>query len=226
MNKKIPYRLITILFIILFLFIFVLLTKDKIEIVNLNNKVEKLERYSKGECILFLGDSITARYDLDKYFPNYYTVNSGVGGNIANDILNDMDNRVYKYNPTKVFILLGTNDIIYSGLEYEGIKDKINELISDIHEKFPNAKIYLESIYPINNIDEKIVDGRKNDNIKVLNSMIKTICDDNKCEYIDLYDDLTDKNGNLKRLYTVDGVHLSRFGYIVVTKKLSKYIDD
>ena len=164
-------------------------------------------------------------YDLEKYYPNYYAINSGVGGNIANDILNDMDNRVYKYNPTKIFILLGTNDMIYSGLEYDGIKDKINELVTNIHEHLPNTKIYLESIYPINDIDEKIVDGRKNENIKVLNDMIKPICDSEICEYIDLYDDLTDKNGNLKRLYTVDGVHLSRFGYIMVTRKLSQYID-
>ena len=31
---------------------------------------------------------------------------------------------------------------------------------------------------------------------------------------------------NMNRLYTVDGLHLSKFGYKVVTKELLKYIEE
>ena len=41
-----------------------------------------------------------------------------------------------------------------------------------------------------------------------------------------MYDKLTDKNGNLIRIYTVDGLHLNRLGYIKVTKELRKYVKE
>ena len=52
---------------------------------------------------LFLGDSITDFYDLDEYYKDLPVVNSGVSGNTTADILNDMKNRVYNYNPSKYF---------------------------------------------------------------------------------------------------------------------------
>ena len=43
-------------------------------------------------------------------------------------------------------------------------------------------------------------------------------------EYIDMYDELTDSDGNLNLEYTIDGLHLSPEGYKVVTAKRMKYI--
>ena len=43
-------------------------------------------------------------------------------------------------------------------------------------------------------------------------------------EYIDMYDELTDFDGNLNLEYTIDGLHLSPEGYKVVTAKRMKYI--
>ena len=93
------------------------------------------------------------------------------------------------------------------------------------------------NIYDIKNKDEyefkmqkglnkEIVEIRTNDNIKDLNNKIEKMCDNNKCTYINMYDDLTDKNGNMKRIYTVDGLHLNKIGYKVVTNKLIKYLDE
>lgn len=205
----------------------ILLCVDEQEIIKLNSRLERLERYTYNkESIVFLGDSITSRYDLNKYFPNYNVYNSGIAGNMTKDILDNMENRVFVYNPTKVFILIGTNDLVYSGLDNDGIKNNIEEIINKIYEKNSNIKIYLESIYPVNNsINKEIVETRTNDNIKDLNNKIEKICN-NKCTYINMYDNLTDKNGNMKRIYTVDGLHLNKIGYKVITNKLIKYLDE
>ncbi len=205
----------------------ILLCINEKKIINMNYKIEKLERYTYNkESIVFLGDSITSRYDLNKYFPNYNVYNSGIAGNMTKDILENMENRVFIYNPTKVFILIGTNDLVYSGLDNDGIKNNIEEIINKIYEKNSNTKIYLESIYPVNtSLNKEIVETRTNDNIKNLNNKIEKICN-NKCTYINMYDDLTDKNGNMKRIYTVDGLHLNKIGYKVVTNKLIKYLDE
>lgn len=209
------------------LIIGILLCINEKKIINMNYKIEKIERYTYNkESIVFLGDSITSRYDLNKYFPNYNVYNSGIAGNMTKDILENMENRVFAYNPTKVFILIGTNDLVYSGLDNDGIKNNIEEIINKIYEKNSNIKIYMESIYPVNNsINKEIVETRTNENIKDLNNKIEKICN-NKCTYINMYDNLTDKNGNMKRIYTVDGLHLNKIGYKVITNKLIKYLDE
>ena len=206
----------------------ILLCINEQEMIKLSSRVERLERYTYNkESIVFLGDSITSRCDLNKYFSNYNVYNSGIAGNMTKDILDNMENRVFVYNPTKVFILIGTNDLVYSGLDNDGIKNNIEEIINKIYEKNSNTKIYLESIYPVNNsLNKEIVETRTNDNIKNLNNKIEKICDNNKCTYINMYDNLTDKNGNMKRIYTVDGLHLNKIGYKVVASKLTKYLNE
>lgn len=206
----------------------ILLCINEQEMIKLSSRVERLERYTYNkESIVFLGDSITSRCDLNKYFSNYNVYNSGIAGNMTKDILDNMENRVFVYNPTKVFILIGTNDLVYSGLDNDGIKNNIEEIINKIYEKNSNTKIYLESIYPVNNsLNKEIVETRTNDNIKDLNNKIEKICNNNKCTYINMYDNLTDKNGNMKRIYTVDGLHLNKIGYKAVANKLIKYLDE
>ena len=61
-------------------------------------------RHKNNETIVFLGDSLMARYDIDLYFKSFDIVNSGIGGNMTSDIINTLDDRVFKYNPKKVFI--------------------------------------------------------------------------------------------------------------------------
>lgn len=50
------------------------------------------------------------------------------------------------------------------------------------------------------------------------------MCKIKKCTYINVYDKLVDKNGNLKRIYMADGLHLNRIGYFKVTRIIKKYI--
>ena len=102
-------------------------------------------------------------------------------------------------------------------------------MINKIYEKNSNTKIYLESIYPVNNlINKEIVETRTNENIKDLNNKIEKICN-NKCTYINMYDNLTDKNGNieftlpygtytLRQISTKDGVDKVEDKIIEVTK--------
>ena len=175
---------------------------------------------------LFLGDSITQRYKLDKYFFNYKTINSGVGGNTTNDILNDIDERVNKYNFDKVFLLVGINDLLFTTQTDEEIKNNIDKIIDSVYNKNPKSIVYLESVYPINTDINTDIPAISNNRIKKLNKLLKKECNNNKCIYINMYDDLVDKNGKLKKIYTNDGIHLNKLGYTIVTKNLLSYIKD
>ena len=132
-------KLILLILVILF-FSIILNAFQLYNIINLKNNNEKQkQKYFENrkifqeilknkENIVFLGDSITFQYDLKKYYKNYNVVNGGVDGNRIEDILDDLDNRVYNYNPSKVFILIGTNNLAVDENDDEIIK-KIEELL-------------------------------------------------------------------------------------------------
>ena len=201
---------------------------------DLNSTIDKNEEeYStminnlKNEYTnyLFLGDSITDYYNLDTYYGGLPVVNSGIEGNTTEDILNDMKNRVYNYNPSKVFLLIGTNDLIHD-MEVEEIVSNIEKIISEINNNEPQSEIYVESIYPVNdNLNEDMVNVRNNEDIMKINEKIKAYCEANDCTYINIYDILLDDDGNFSEEYTDDGLHPNSRGYEVITEELKKYLD-
>lgn len=182
------------------------------------------------ENILFLGDSITYYYDLDKYFDKYRVVNSSVLGVRTGGILEDMKKRVYDYNPSKVFILIGINDLIAD--KKDDVVPNITSMINLIKENRPYAKIYLESIYPINKTDNGKLSGALKDkavtngDIKSVNSELVKISEELNVTYVDVFSKLVLEDGNLDLKYTDDGLHLNSVGYDAVTDVLSKYLDD
>lgn len=176
------------------------------------------------ENIVFLGDSITDFYDLDKYYEGYHVVNSGIGGNQTKDILDDMNGRVYQYNPSKIFILIGTNDL-HDGKSVEEISDNIKQIVDEIVKNRPETKIYLESIYPVNkDINEVAVGTRTNSDITEINNLLEDFCEEKDINYVDIYNLLTDDDGNLSNEYSNDGLHLNDKGYEVVTDKIKEYL--
>ncbi len=192
-------------------------------------KTKKIVETKIDDNYLFLGDSITDFYDLEKYYPKMHVVNSGVNANKINDILEDMDKRVYQYNPSKVFILIGTNDIL-DDKDASEISSGIKEIIDGIQDNRPYAEIYVESIYPVNDTEDEKIDLemvnvlRDNDKIKNINKEIKKVCKEKKVKYIDMYSALVDDNDKLNIDYTTEGLHLNNEGYKVVTDELMKYI--
>ena len=142
-----------------------------------------------------------------------------------------MKKRVYDYNPSKVFLLIGINDL-RNGKDVSEIVSNTKEIIELIKENRPYSEIYLESIYPINKTDDdKISDSVRDiefDNEKIIevNDLLKDLAKDDKITYVDLYNKLIDDDGNLNISYTKDGLHISSEGYECITKELMKYIKD
>lgn len=180
------------------------------------------DRYIIPENIVFLGDSITEIYELNKHYPDNHVVNSGISGNVTEDILNDMDNRVYRYNPSKVFLLIGTNQIVED--ESKKVADDIAKISDLIHDNRPLTEIYVESIYPVNSNIGKIPGKRDNEKIIQTNKIIEENSSKYNYKYINLYDKLVDDDGNLNSDYTYDGLHINDKGFEKITDILKKYI--
>ena len=197
-----------------------------------NNKIDveikpSKEELRKYENIVFLGDSITEYYDLNKYYETIPVVNSGTSGYTTVHLLEIMKEEVYIYNPTKVVILIGINDMNKYPDDLQLIEN-IKIMVNNIKEKRPKAKIYIQSIYPVDRERYSVLIDNNVDNerIKKVNMEIEIFCKENNCKYINMFENLYDQeNDKLIYEYSRDGLHLNDEGYIVVTEKLKKEID-
>ena len=125
------------------------------ETVKFNNPYDI--QISDTDNFVLLGDSITEGYPVDEFYDDLPVIKSGVSGYKTQDILNNLEKMVSVYNPTKVFILIGTNDIQEED-KSEEVLSNIEKIVEGIHTLRPKAKIYLESIYPVNDSDSESVD--------------------------------------------------------------------
>lgn len=197
------------------------------------NKKDETTIIQKEEIInpniLMLGDSITELYNLNEFYgEDELIVNSGISGNRVDDILDNLKSRVYTYNPSKIFLLIGINDILWDGSSEDYVYDKTIELVEHIHEKLPNTQIYIESIYPCN---ERINDFSDADldyltsTVEGVNSKLKSYSENNDyIKYIDLYSKLVNEENKFDSKYTNDGLHPNQEGYQLITDILKKYM--
>ncbi len=202
---------------------FAVKTQIQIEKVDVVKEVKVAD-----DNYVFLGDSITDFYDLGKYYSGLPVINSGINGNNTKDVLDSLNDRVYRYNPSKVFILLGTNDYV-SLRRNESIKDNITKIIEEIHKNRPLTKVYIESITPVTVVEDDCIHydfirARDNKEIEDANEILKKVCKDNNATFIDTYSLFYDDNEGLKLEYTRDGLHLNDNGYRVLTDEIMKYI--
>lgn len=193
-------------------------TKEKIVTKEVEKEVQVVP-----DNYLFLGDSLTDYFDLESYFPNQPVVNSGIAGNTTDQILASMKTRVYDYNPSKIFLLIGTNDL-RDGKSQEAVVQNIEKIIEEIQINRKQAEIFVESLYPVNASVSSAVGIRSNETIQNINAQLQEYCNEKDLTYIDLYAKLQDEQGNLQTQYTVDGLHLSDMGYQVVAEVLQEYL--
>lgn len=193
-----------------------------------NEKSSKNKLKLHDENIVFFGDSITYGYNIKEFFDDHYVVNSGINGDQTTDLLDNIDKRLYEYNPSKVFLLIGINDI-YKNRDEKEIVDNIRKIVKQIKLKRKNTEIFVESVYPINRNAEEPTSMFKNENLTneaviSLNKRIQKLCKEENITYINVFASLADDDGSLKKVYTKDGVHLTDLGYHKVTNILKKYL--
>ena len=163
--------------------------------------------------VIFLGNSITEHGEWNELFKNKYIINRGIGGDIAWGVYDRLD-EVLSSKPKKIFLLIGINDI-GRYIPNRMIADKIEQILDKITNESPKTKLYLQTILPIN---EKMIwyDYMKNksEQIVILNKKIKALAISRNIKLIDLYKHFVNKDGDLPKKYTWDGLHLSSAGYL------------
>lgn len=237
-NKKEPRKGgLKIVKIIFFLVIFVLLFILAVFLIKNNVQVEKEKKPEKvveksevktkeiDDNYLFVGDFHTLDFSFDDF--DYHFVKVSEEDLSVVRLLEDLNEKIYKYNPSKVFLQLGVVDLD-EGKSLDDIINKYSEVIDNILENRPYAEIYVESVYPINKdleeYDDKILNEKiENDDIVLLNKKIEEMCKEKKINYLNLFKILS-KDGKLKDDYTDNGVKLNKEAYDVIEKEIEKIV--
>ena len=193
--------------------------------------VEEVKKEKEKEVVLpdnylFVGDFYTKNMDLEDFLYPFVKVSDLEY--TTSDLLNNIEDDIYIYNPSSIFIQIGYNDLS-SGVEESKIISNLDEIIEGIKSNRPYAKIYIESLYPISNIDkedsEEEVTNITNKDINNLNSKIKKMAKSFDITYIDMYTELLEDE-ELKDNYTDDGINLNEDGYKRVFKVINRIVDE
>lgn len=187
-----------------------------------------LKRFSEIKelnCNILLGDSMIAYFPLSAYDFGHHILNLGIPGDTTDGVLNRLK-QVLDLKPSKVFLHIGSNDLVLTHLTKDEIAGNILGIRDLLIHQLDHVKVYIISVtpvlrdHPISNM--RYIEWRSNEDILLINQILKTHL--RKDEYIDVYHSLLDSDGNLNLEYTTDGIHLNKEGYKVFVQELKDLI--
>ncbi|RNC89533.1 MAG: G-D-S-L family lipolytic protein [Allomuricauda sp.] len=189
------------------------------EVTAINKKYDTLWDASKPTIVFTGSSSIRLWKDLEERFPEHHILNTGFGGSEAYDLLVHLDDLVLKYNPKKVFIYEGDNDIS-NGKRPKPIIKTFETIISRIEEKNPEAQLVLISPKP--SISRWKLKGK----YKRLNKRLKKLAaGHDKLVFVDVWHIMLNGRKLNKTLFIQDGLHMNTSGYDLWYKQLKKHVN-
>ena len=170
--------------------------------------------------VVFFGDSITAGWPLDQFFPGRPYVNRGIGGQTTSQALVRFRQDVIDLKPAAVVILLGTNDIAGNtgAVGIEDIQKNLASLAELAHAH--RVAVVLSSVTPVHDYTPEsdiAYPLRPPATIRALNDWLKAYCAQNGATYLDYFSALIDGAGLLRKELATDGLHPNHAGYELMT---------
>ncbi len=151
---------------------------------------------------LFIGDSITEELKYYKFlYDNNVFSKIGLNTDTLRKLIPDED---FGIEPKNIYLMMGLNDSVFVKTE-EKFKERYLAMLDALEAKFPNAKIYLQAIFPVSKaLDEKEDARVNNTKINSFNEVIKTIASERGLDYLD-FSYLLKENEDY---FEPDGMHL------------------
>jgi len=177
--------------------------------------------YKMDDNYLFIGSFYTEDMDLEEFMYLYVKVSKD--DMLTSDILEDMRENIYIYNPSAVILELGIIDLVEQ-VEDEEILSQLEEIIRGIQKNRPLAKIYVESLYPVNTGMDDYPEEYEEIDTETIIAFNEKLLEKMKSldvTYINMFEYLSENN-ELKESYTEDGITLNEDGYKRIMKVLQK----
>ena len=169
---------------------------------------------TKGE-IIFLGNSITDGGEWCELLGNPKAKNRGISGDTTDGVLFRLS-EVTRSKPTKVFLLIGINDLSH-GVSKDTVFNNICKIANRIRKDSPKTKVFIQSILPVSDTFNLFKNHtNKTDDVLWINSQLKTWCAKENVGFVDLYSrfKMVDSE-KMNPKYSNDGLHLLGDGYLL-----------
>jgi len=178
--------------------------------------------------VVFLGDSITDKWNLAAYFPGKPYVNRGIGGQVTPQMVVRFHADVVALKPAAVVILGGVNDV--QGVLQVEDEPQIEANYAAMAEmaQANGIRPIFTAILPVNNYAEaakSVLDERKPAELARINAWLKAYCDAHGYGFIDYGPMLRDDHGLMRADYSIDGVHPTPAAYAVMAPAAEKLIE-
>ena len=194
--------------------------KHKHAIAKMEQRNSQFENSETAEgSIIFLGDSITEQGEWSELFPALRVLNRGISGDGINGVKNRLD-EIKRHQPSKIFLMIGVNDLCYHSptevIQY------YKKLLDIMVAEFGSNRIFVQSILPVNN--EIYQTGTDNTQIDKVNAALVDFCNAKQINYLLIATHLKDKNNQLDKVYTADGIHINGFAYKIWSKSIKHWL--
>lgn len=161
--------------------------------------------------IIFIGNSITeGGGDWSAKIGEPDIWNRGISGDVTDGVLARLGEITHS-KPKAVFLLIGINDI--SNLYYQKqipstdyVAANILKIANEIHKGSPATKVYLQTVLPTTR-------AFTNEMELAVNSILRNNDPQGAYTLIDLHAAFADEQGQMKKEFTDDGIHLTKAGY-------------
>jgi beta-glucosidase len=174
--------------------------------------------------ILFLGDSLTERWDPEIWQRDYAArggLNAGVSGDLTEHLMWRLEHGNLDGPPPRLVVLLiGTNDL-GEDRSPQQTADGVRRILATLRVHWPQTRILLLGLWPRGLSPQ----GRLRQPIADTNRLIRSCADGRAILYLDLGPLLLDRDGRLLPAVSPDRLHLSTLGYRLIAPRLDAALD-
>jgi lysophospholipase L1-like esterase len=172
--------------------------------------------------VVFTGSSSIRMWNnVQENFPEINAINTGFGGSHFTDLIHFANDLIFKYNPDKIFIYEGDNDIA-DGKSPAQILAAAAFLYAQIRQRLPEAQVYFITPKP------SIARWELKENYEVYISLLKDFTQfDDSIHFVDTWSAMLDENGVvLQDIFVSDNLHMNEKGYKIWAEVIGKYLND
>lgn len=200
-------------------------------------RYRKLNELAEKKQVVFAGSSLCEQFPISEILMNTGSsriiYNRGVSGDTTEGLSANLDACVLDLDPSKIFINIGSNDIGSPGYVEEDLLKRYKVILERIRAEVPEAVVHVLSWYPVNPVDDfglpeehrtSMFATRTNAAIDAANRSLKVMAEAIGCTFINVSDVLKDENGNLRKEYAVEGLHMWPEAYMQVYGVLKDWL--
>ena len=170
---------------------------------------------------LFIGSSSFTKWKtLEHDLPEYAPLNRAFGGSTLTDVFRYRKVVIDKFNPVRIVIYCGENDIASSdAVTGKMVLERFRLLYQHIREKFPTIDVYYISLKPSPlrwSMRQRMLDA---------NYRIADFCKNQKNTYfISIWNQMLKNSKPNPSLFIEDSLHMNKNGYEIWKKEISKRV--